>query len=298
MDKRPHALVTGASSGIGAAIVERLLRDGWRVTGISRRLATFDHPALRSLVARPRMMSTALPNAVGRLHADRTGSCAPGLLKVGALGSLDHDDGAAMWRLHVDVAGRLANALAPRLPNGGRIVFIGSRTASGAAGRGQYAATKAALVALARSWAHRARASRHHGQRRCARRNRDADAERSRPAPMSHQNCPRSAASFARRKSRTPWRSCFRRRLRPSPDSSSSSAAAARSEFDPWLLGCCDGSQRESNGPTRLFGLTRDCRGRPSRPAPRRSGASRWDGNGATGTARCSTATTPATCAR
>jgi len=69
------------------------------------------------------------------------------------LGSLDHDDGAAMWRLHVDVAERLADALAPRLPNGGRIVFIGSRTASGAAGRGQYAATKAALVALARSWA-------------------------------------------------------------------------------------------------------------------------------------------------
>ena len=45
MDKR-HALVTGASSGIGAAIVERLLRDGWRVTGISRRPGTFDHPAL------------------------------------------------------------------------------------------------------------------------------------------------------------------------------------------------------------------------------------------------------------
>jgi NAD(P)-dependent dehydrogenase (short-subunit alcohol dehydrogenase family) len=75
------------------------------------------------------------------------------MLKVGELGSLDHDDGAAMWRLHVDVAARLADALAPRLPKGGRIVLIGSRTASGAAGRGQYAATKAALVALARSWA-------------------------------------------------------------------------------------------------------------------------------------------------
>jgi NAD(P)-dependent dehydrogenase (short-subunit alcohol dehydrogenase family) len=38
-------------------------------------------------------------------------------------------------------------------PRAGRLVFIGSRTASGAAGRGQYAASKAALVAMARSWA-------------------------------------------------------------------------------------------------------------------------------------------------
>jgi NAD(P)-dependent dehydrogenase (short-subunit alcohol dehydrogenase family) len=151
MDKRPHALVTGASSGIGAAIVERLLRDGWRVTGISRRPVTFDHPAFDHL-------SLDLNDVDG--IADAVAELAPtalvhaaGMLKVGQLGSLDHDDGAAMWRLHVDVAERLANALAPRLPKGGRIVFIGSRTASGAAGRGQYAATKAALVALARSWA-------------------------------------------------------------------------------------------------------------------------------------------------
>jgi NAD(P)-dependent dehydrogenase (short-subunit alcohol dehydrogenase family) len=35
----------------------------------------------------------------------------------------------------------------------GRVVLLGSRVARGAAGRSQYAATKAALVALARSWA-------------------------------------------------------------------------------------------------------------------------------------------------
>jgi NAD(P)-dependent dehydrogenase (short-subunit alcohol dehydrogenase family) len=151
MDKKPHALVTGASSGIGAAIVERLLRDGWRVTGISRRPAPFEHPAFDQLsldLANVDAIATALagiaPTAL--VHA-------AGMLKVGQLGSLNHDEGAAMWRLHVNVAERLANALAPRLTQGGRIVFIGSRTASGASGRGQYAATKAALVALARSWA-------------------------------------------------------------------------------------------------------------------------------------------------
>ena len=150
MDKR-HALVTGASSGIGAAIVERLLRDGWRVTGISRRPGTFDHPAFDHL-----SLDLADVDAIKAAVADLAPTAlvhAAGMLKVGALGSLSHEDGAAMWRLHVDVAERLADALAPRLPKGGRIIFIGSRTASGAAGRGQYAATKAALVALARSWA-------------------------------------------------------------------------------------------------------------------------------------------------
>lgn len=151
MDKQPHALVTGASSGIGAGIVECLLRDGWRVTGISRRPGTVAHPAFEHL-----SLDLNDVDSIAGAVADITPTAlvhAAGLLKVGSLGSLDHDDGAAMWRLHVDVAERLANALAPRLPQGGRIIFIGSRTASGAPGRGQYAATKAALVALARSWA-------------------------------------------------------------------------------------------------------------------------------------------------
>jgi NAD(P)-dependent dehydrogenase (short-subunit alcohol dehydrogenase family) len=151
MDTKRHALVTGASSGIGAAIVARLVADGWRVTGISRRRGPFEHPAFEHLpldLSEPHVVAEAVANvdATALVHA-------AGVLKVGELGALNYEDGAAMWRLHVDVAERLANALAPRLPQGGRIVFIGSRTASGAPGRGQYAASKAALVALARSWA-------------------------------------------------------------------------------------------------------------------------------------------------
>ena len=35
-DAAPHAVVTGATSGIGAAITAWLLREGWHVTGLSR----------------------------------------------------------------------------------------------------------------------------------------------------------------------------------------------------------------------------------------------------------------------
>ena len=37
-ESRPVALVTGASAGIGKAIVRRLLKDGWVVYGAARRV--------------------------------------------------------------------------------------------------------------------------------------------------------------------------------------------------------------------------------------------------------------------
>ena len=58
-----------------------------------------------------------------------------------------------MWRLHVECACMLADVLLPTMDAGGRVVLIGSRTATGSPGRSQYAASKAALVGLARSWA-------------------------------------------------------------------------------------------------------------------------------------------------
>ncbi|MDE2515917.1 MAG: SDR family oxidoreductase [Rhodospirillales bacterium] len=147
-----HAVVTGAASGIGAAIAARLLAAGWRVTGLDRaapaalpegldlrRLDLTDGAATRAMAAR-------LQGADALVHA-------AGMLRVGRLGEDDGDDGAAMWRLHVEAASVLAGVLAPAMAAGGRILLIGSRTAQGAAGRAQYAASKAALVALARSWA-------------------------------------------------------------------------------------------------------------------------------------------------
>jgi 3-oxoacyl-[acyl-carrier protein] reductase len=148
-----HAVVTGVSSGIGAAIADRLLRDGWAVTGLSRTAPAiaapaFAHVALDLLDAD----ATAIRSAVADVPATALVHAA-GVLRVGQLGELDPGAGAAMWRLHVEAASLLADILVPRMSSGGRVVLIGSRVASGAAGRSQYAATKAALLGLARSWA-------------------------------------------------------------------------------------------------------------------------------------------------
>lgn len=152
-----RALVTGSSSGIGAAIAQRLLADGWQVTGWDRAEATIHH---ERFTAQPvdlcdgarvdasidALFDGGVPHAF--VHA-------AGLLRTASLGDLQPDDGEQMWRVHALAATRIANAVLPamRAAHHGRVVLIGSRVSHGMPGRSQYAASKAALVALARSWA-------------------------------------------------------------------------------------------------------------------------------------------------
>jgi NAD(P)-dependent dehydrogenase (short-subunit alcohol dehydrogenase family) len=151
MADRPHAVVTGASSGIGAAITGQLLRDGWRVTGLSR---SEPEPAdgltwTRADLARPELLPELLEPVAGVdaiLHA-------AGLQRPAPVTGLSIEDGARMWTVHVQAAEVLVSTLVNRLCDDGRVVLIGSRTMTGVPGKSQYAATKAALSALARSWA-------------------------------------------------------------------------------------------------------------------------------------------------
>lgn len=139
-----RALVTGASSGIGAAITQRLLDAGWHVLGMSRTAPEIRHAHLEHL---PVDISDrdALAQALGTVGSVDAIVHAAGILRVGTLGNLDPANGAAMWRLHVDAAEQMVEALVPAMPDGGRIVLIGSRTATGSLGRAQYAATKSTL---------------------------------------------------------------------------------------------------------------------------------------------------------
>jgi 3-oxoacyl-[acyl-carrier protein] reductase len=149
-----RAVVTGSSSGIGRAIAERLLADGWQVTGLDRAPAVITHAAFTHMAA-DLSDAQATERAAAALGAPDALVHAAGVLRVGPLGRLNLDDGTLMWRLHVDAAIRLADVLLPAMARSGwgRVVLLGSRVAQGKAGRSQYAATKAALQGLARSWA-------------------------------------------------------------------------------------------------------------------------------------------------
>ena len=154
MPSERHAVVTGSSSGIGRAIAHALLGDGWQVSGLDISSSTIDHPQFRAVPV-DLTDGPATETAAQRLAGAQAFVHAAGVLRVGNLGRLNGPDGELMWRLHVDAAQRIGNQLLPAMAAAGhgRVVLLGSRVAQGKAGRSQYAATKAALAGLARSWA-------------------------------------------------------------------------------------------------------------------------------------------------
>ena len=161
------AVVTGAAGAIGAAIARRFSDDGRPVVCVDReeRVLELAEQLPGAVACVADLSEDEAPDRV--LEAiDRAGGAAilvnnAGITRDGRALDLDEDDFRLVIRVNLVAPLRLADALAPRLVDGGAIVNIASRAALGNFGQCNYVAAKAGLVgatrALALRWAPRLR---------------------------------------------------------------------------------------------------------------------------------------------
>jgi NAD(P)-dependent dehydrogenase (short-subunit alcohol dehydrogenase family) len=153
---KPLALVTGASRGIGRAITQRLLRDGYEILNFSRTPAAeplpgevFESVDLMSPIA----TEQAINHWVSKREIVHLVNNA-GMIRVAALEEVTPEDVQNMVNLNLMAPMLLTRALMPVMQKKGygRVVNIGSRAALGKQGRTVYSATKAGIVGMTRTW--------------------------------------------------------------------------------------------------------------------------------------------------
>ncbi len=149
------AIVTGGSTGIGAAICTHLLDAGHHVVSLSRR-----EPAdprcehLEADLLDPVATAQAAQDLAARHEITHIVHNA-GAIRAKALADVTDGDMIALMQLHLNSALTLTQAALPamRAAGFGRIVLISSRAALGLATRTAYSATKAGMIGMARTWA-------------------------------------------------------------------------------------------------------------------------------------------------
>lgn len=152
-----YALVTGASSGIGAATSRAFLEAGYHVVCLSR--GRFEHGSSRVHNIEVDLGdATATRQAaieVARLFPVTTVVHNAGAIREKPLEEVKLDDLETLTNLHVAAAISLVQAALPTMKQQrfGRIVLVSSRAILGLARRTVYSATKAGLIGLARTWA-------------------------------------------------------------------------------------------------------------------------------------------------
>ena len=151
------ALVTGTSTGIGLKICEHLLGRGLTVLALARRPTPIAHPRLISVEVDlgDRAATQAVASGLAQRHTIGTFVHNAGVIRPALLADVQLDDLDALTELHLGSAIAIAQAVRPgmRARGFGRIVLISSRGALGLATRSAYAATKAGMIGLARTWA-------------------------------------------------------------------------------------------------------------------------------------------------
>jgi len=148
-------VVTGATKGIGRAISERLTEAGHHVIGIARSDdASFQGSLVRMDLSDTKASAEAFADLAQRYDVDGVVNNA-GFVKLHHVGDINLDDADEIWRGNIHPAIVATQALLPGMKDRGwgRVVNISSLTVLGVAKRSAYAASKAALNSLTRTWA-------------------------------------------------------------------------------------------------------------------------------------------------
>jgi len=150
-------LVTGGNSGIGEALAKRLVEKGQRVVSVGLEKPTWTHELLTAYCADLTDIgqTRAIAQEICRDHAiDRLVHNA-GIILPNLLQNAKPEDILTLAQLHLGAPMLLTQAAMEgmRARRFGRVVFVSSRAAMGAATRSAYSATKAGVHGMARTWA-------------------------------------------------------------------------------------------------------------------------------------------------
>ncbi|PDT28043.1 short-chain dehydrogenase [Rhizobium sp. L9] len=148
-------LVTGASKGIGRALSHRLAAAGHQVVGIARGKDPEFPGALVSLDLNDTQASEEALRELAQLYSFDGVVNNVGLARLHAVGEIDLHDLEDMLRVNLHPTIQTVQALLPvmKAKGWGRIVNVSSMVTTGTPLRSGYAAAKAAVNSLTRTWA-------------------------------------------------------------------------------------------------------------------------------------------------